>query len=121
MDRSNYWTRLQERKIGRRRLLAGGGAAAIGAAGLALLAAATTTTAAAAAVARSPARQLAPSTRRAWPAAPPRDARREGLLGGGTLRTGTFLSVLGIDRHIEVSVGLGTGPAKVYTFLGDFD
>jgi peptide/nickel transport system substrate-binding protein len=38
---------------------------------------------------------------------------------GGTLRTGTFLNVLGIDPHIEVSVGL-TWDAKMYTYLGGF-
>ncbi len=39
---------------------------------------------------------------------------------GGTLRTGTFLDVLGIDPHIEVSVGLTTAQ-RVYTFLIGFD
>jgi peptide/nickel transport system substrate-binding protein len=38
---------------------------------------------------------------------------------GGTLRTGTFLNVLGIDPHIEVSVGLTTC-MKVYAYLGGF-
>ncbi|OAI44373.1 hypothetical protein AYO38_09820 [bacterium SCGC AG-212-C10] len=38
----------------------------------------------------------------------------------GTLRLGTFLDVLGIDPHIEVSIGL-TQAAKVYTFLGGFN
>ena len=39
---------------------------------------------------------------------------------GGTLRTGTFLDVLGIDPHIEVSVGLTTAQ-RVYTYLIGFD
>jgi peptide/nickel transport system substrate-binding protein len=38
---------------------------------------------------------------------------------GGTLRTGTFLNVLGIDPHIEVSIGL-TWDTKIYTYLGGF-
>ena len=39
---------------------------------------------------------------------------------GGTLRTGTFLDVLGIDPHIEVSIGLTTA-AQMYTYLGAFN
>jgi peptide/nickel transport system substrate-binding protein len=39
---------------------------------------------------------------------------------GGTMRIGTFLDVLGIDPHIEVSIGL-TQLARVYTYLGAFD
>lgn len=46
-------------------------------------------------------------------------ATPENAIRGGTLRTGTFLNVLGIDPHIEVSVGLLTGQ-RVYTYLGGF-
>lgn len=38
---------------------------------------------------------------------------------GGTLRTGTFLNVLGIDPHIEVSIGLNWD-SRMYTYLGGF-
>jgi peptide/nickel transport system substrate-binding protein len=43
----------------------------------------------------------------------------EAPVRGGTLRTGTFLNVLGIDPHIEVSVGL-TWDQKMYSYLGGF-
>jgi peptide/nickel transport system substrate-binding protein len=49
-----------------------------------------------------------------------RPAGTEGQVAGGTIRTGTFLAVLGIDPHIEVSVGLLTC-AAVYTPLGAFN
>lgn len=55
-----------------------------------------------------------PAGSQAQPAGTPENAVR-----GGTLRTGTFLNVLGIDPHIEVSVGLTTAQ-KVYSYLGGF-
>lgn len=54
------------------------------------------------------------------PAGPASQATQETPVKGGTLRLGTFLNVLGIDPHIEVSVGL-TQMAKVYTYLGGFN
>lgn len=47
-------------------------------------------------------------------------AASEAAVKGGTLRLGTFLNVLGIDPHIEVSVGL-TQMQAVYTYLGGFN
>ena len=46
--------------------------------------------------------------------------KEETAVKGGTLRLGTWLNVLGIDPHIEVSVGL-TQMAAVYTYLGAFN
>jgi len=57
----------------------------------------------------------APAGAQAQASGTPQDAVR-----GGTLRTGTFLNVLGIDPHIEVSVGLNTAQ-RVYTYLGGFN
>jgi peptide/nickel transport system substrate-binding protein len=54
------------------------------------------------------------------PAGPVSQATQETPVKGGTLRLGTFLNVLGIDPHIEVSVGL-TQMGKVYTYLGGFN
>src|SRR5581483_7491961 len=54
------------------------------------------------------------------PAGPVSQATAETPVKGGTLRLGTFLNVLGIDPHIEVSVGL-TQMGKVYTYLGGFN
>ena len=52
--------------------------------------------------------------------APAAQSSAETPVKGGTLRLGTFLNVLGIDPHIEVSVGL-TQMQKVYTYLGGFN
>jgi peptide/nickel transport system substrate-binding protein len=46
-------------------------------------------------------------------------AAAETPVRGGTLRRGTWLNVLGIDPHIEVSVGLYM-MTSVYTYLGGF-
>jgi peptide/nickel transport system substrate-binding protein len=54
------------------------------------------------------------------PGTPTGTAPADQPVRGGTLRTGTWLNVLGIDPHIEVSVGLGTAQ-KMYTFLGGFE
>lgn len=115
MDRTNYWTRLQSQRLNRRRILGGAAAAGAGVAGLALVGcgdddngggtATTTTTATSGAgsPAASPAASASPAIKR-----------------GGIMRTGTFLSVLGIDPHIEVSIGL-TQDARVYAYLVNFD
>jgi peptide/nickel transport system substrate-binding protein len=54
------------------------------------------------------------------PAGPISQATQETPVKGGTLRRGTYLNVLGIDPHIEVSVGL-VQMAAVYTYLGGFN
>jgi peptide/nickel transport system substrate-binding protein len=112
----NYWTRAQAQRLSRRRMLAGAGAAGVGAAGLALVGCgddddgggggpAGPTTAA-----PTPAQQGVATAATAAADKPVR---------GGTLRLGTWLNVLGIDPHIEVSVGL-TQMSKVYSYLGGF-
>ncbi|MCC7364100.1 MAG: ABC transporter substrate-binding protein [Dehalococcoidia bacterium] len=114
---SGYWTRWQQRKLGRRGLLAAAGGGTAGLAGLALVGCgddddddgggdATSTSAPATA---PPTQGVASATATAT----------ETIKKGGTLRSGTFLNVLGIDPHIEVSVGLSQ-MARVYTFLGGF-
>jgi peptide/nickel transport system substrate-binding protein len=119
VSRSDYWNRWNSRRYSRRSAL---GAAAVGSAGLTGLAlvgcgdddddddeggeATATTTS-----------TSAPGTQQVSTATA---TATEGVEKGGTLRTGTWLNVLGIDPHIEVSVGLGTAQ-KMYTYLGGFE
>jgi peptide/nickel transport system substrate-binding protein len=88
-------------------------------------AATTAATSASANTSGAPAASAAAATRPAQaPAAavttPPPAAAAEQPVRGGTLRLGTWLNVLGIDPHIEVSVGL-VQIARIYTYLGGFN
>ncbi|MCC7362817.1 MAG: ABC transporter substrate-binding protein [Dehalococcoidia bacterium] len=117
MRDDNYWMRrLRAGAVSRRRFVGGAAGAGLGAAALGLVGcgddddSGDTDGDATSAPATAPATQgVASATATAT----------EAVKKGGTYRTGTFLNVLGIDPHIEVSVGL-TQMARVYTFLGGF-
>ncbi|MFN0145269.1 MAG: ABC transporter substrate-binding protein [Dehalococcoidia bacterium] len=105
----NYWTRVQTGRLSRRRVLAGAGAAGVGAAGLALVGCGDDDDAASpTAASGSPGASGSPSA-----AASPTG---EQPVKGGTLRRTTWLNVLGIDPHTEVSVGLFM-VSGVYNYL----
>ncbi|HLZ69777.1 MAG TPA: ABC transporter substrate-binding protein [Dehalococcoidia bacterium] len=133
MAEESYWTRIRTRHTTTRRQALGVFATGLGGAFLAACsgsnnnksgnkssnptsAAATVAAPAAPASPRPTNAPQAPAgpitTRAATPAA-------EQPVRGGTLRLGTFLSVLGIDPHIEVSIGL-VWDAKMYSYLGGF-
>jgi ABC-type transport system substrate-binding protein len=101
----NYWMRrLAARRASRRSFVAGAATAGLGAAALALAGCGDDDGA---------------DGDGASPGGSPTTAAGEQPVAGGTLRLGTFLNVLGIDPHIETSVGLNTD-ARVYGYLAGF-
>lgn len=117
MSETNYWTRLQGRRLNRRRFVGGAAVAGVGAAAVGLVGCGDDDNGGGNQTATSgPANNTPAAPSVASPTATPAEQPTR----GGTLRTGTFLNVLGIDPHIEVSVGLTTA-AKVYTYLGGFN
>ena len=129
-DRS-YWESSRVRSAISRRRALGVGAAGLGGlfaaacggsnnnSGNSSKTVATTAPSAAAATGASPAATVASTAAPQAPAGPSAaaTAAADKPVRGGTLRRGTWLNVLGIDPHIEVSVGL-IMVAGVYTHLG---
>ncbi|HZQ36206.1 MAG TPA: ABC transporter substrate-binding protein [Dehalococcoidia bacterium] len=130
MYEESYWSRMRPRRTVTRRRALGFAATGIGGAFLAACSGSNNnksggTANNGAATVAAPAAPSSPQPTRA-PQAPATaittrtaTAASEQPVRGGTLRTGTFLSVLGIDPHIEVSVGL-TWDEKIYSYLGAF-
>ena len=114
MATSDYWERWQARRFSRRGVLGTAAVGSAGVAGLALVGCGDDDDDS------GDGDSTATSEGTSGTATGTGTATSEQPVRGGTLRTGTWLSVLGIDPHIEVSVGLGTGQ-RVYTFLGGFD
>ncbi|MBI2762099.1 MAG: ABC transporter substrate-binding protein [Chloroflexi bacterium] len=113
---SGYWKRARGQAVTRRWAL---GAVAIGGAAAFVAACGGNDKQDSGSTSGGAAQQQATATGPA-PAGPANQVKEETPIKGGTLRLGTFLNVLGIDPHIEVSVGL-TQMAKVYTYLGGFN
>src|SRR5215211_169643 len=107
MTYGSYWTRPRGSTLTRRRAL---GMAALGA-GVAFAAACGGDDDDEAAGPEAQATTTGPA-----PAGGAATQAAETPVKGGTLRRGTWLNVLGIDPHIEVSIGL-VQMAAVYTYL----
>jgi peptide/nickel transport system substrate-binding protein len=103
----NYWTR----KARRRKVLQGGGAAALGAAALALVGCGDDDNSGSKASATAKSTQPAGGSATAAAGSPK---------PGGTIRSGVLISVLGIDPHIETSVGLNQA-CRIYSTLIAYD
>src|SRR5690606_24053785 len=114
-EMGNSWMNDDRQRFGRRRFLGAGGALAAGAAGFALVGCGgddddENPTA-------TPGAGETPADGQTPGGETPADTGSPTY--GGTLRSGTFLDVLGIDPHIEVSVGLTTAN-RLYSYLGAF-
>ncbi len=113
--RQNYWTRRPAAgRLSRRKFMGSAAGVGAGAAGLALVGCGNDDD--------TPADDTANGNGNGNgdDAAPQPTPDESEVQRGGRLRTGTYLDVLGIDPHIEVSVGLTTAQ-RVYTYLGRMD
>ena len=98
----NYWTKMTERKAHRRTLLKAGGASALGAAGLALVGCGDDSTS----NSKTPSGTQPAGTQATGTQAGSASQAAGTPKSGGTVKAGFSISVLGIDPHIETSIGL---------------
>lgn len=115
MNRENYWSRFNNRRLNRRRLLGTAGVAGSGLAALAIVGCGGDDDDDVSISERTPQPTPAQAGVSTGTATEDPEAVR-----GGTLRTGTYLNTINIDPHIETSAGL-TITNKVYGFLGAFN
>src|SRR5690606_7577421 len=115
MNRENYWSRFNNRRLNRRRLLGTAGVAGSGLAALAIVGCGGDDDDDVSISERTPQPTPAQAGVATGTATEDPEAVR-----GGTLRTGTYLNTINIDPHIETSAGL-TITNKVYGFLGAFN